>query len=268
MVYLTDLARLLGTEQTLYGMRYRGLDGEAPPDATVEQIAGRMVDAIRSVQGCGPYRLAGHCFGGLVAFEIARRLSHQGLQIRSLAILNTPAPLAPPAAPIGDPGQARWIHAIARACEDATGKHVPLVCDLNSLDDEAQLCLLRRAMIAADLLPAEAELNQIRGLVNVFRANSSARYRPDDILDVPITLLRATDTHPQFDYTVAEDPGVLPLTRSTLGWKWLSKQPVVVHTIPGNHLTMLNTPNIDAIGEALHSCLAYREEEFCAWESD
>jgi thioesterase domain-containing protein len=266
MVYLTDLARLLGADQTLYGMRYRGLDGEAPPDTSVEQIAGRMVEAIRSVHRRGPYRLAGHCFGGLVAFEIARQLSVEGLEVESLAILNTPAPLAPLTTPTSDPGQARWIHAIARACEDATGKHVPLVCDLNSLDDEAQLRVLRRAMIAADLLPAEAELNQIRGLVNVFRANSSARYRPTDILDVPITLIRAKDIHPQFDYTAAEDLGVA-LAQSTLGWKWLSTQPVAVRTVPGNHLTMLNAPNIDAIATVLRSRF-YREEEFRAWESD
>ena len=58
------------------GMRYWGPDREASPDATVEQIAGRMVDLIRAVQECGPYRLAGHCFGGWVAFEIACQLSH------------------------------------------------------------------------------------------------------------------------------------------------------------------------------------------------
>src|SRR5262249_8971322 len=144
MVYLTDFARLLGAGQTLYGLRYRGLDGEAPPDATVEQIAGRMVEAIRAVRECGPYRLAGHCFGGWVAFEIARQLCRQGMQVESLAILNTPAPLAPPGAAGTDQGQVRWILAIARACEEVTGKRMPIaVSDLMSLDDEGQLHVLR-----------------------------------------------------------------------------------------------------------------------------
>jgi len=143
---------------------------------------------------------------------------------------------------------------------------VPIgVSDLTSLDDAAQLQALRSAMISAGLLPAEAQLNQIRGLVNVFRANSSARYRPDDSLDVDITLLRATDVHPQFDFSAAEDPGV-NLTQSTLGWKWLSQRPLVVHMVPGNHLTMLNAPNIDAIAKVLQ--VAYCKEEFYAWESD
>jgi len=188
------------------------------------------------------------------------------MEVESLAILNTPAPLAPPPAAAADQGQVRWILAISRPCEEVTGKRVPIgVSDLISLDDAAQLHALRSAMISAGLLLAEAQLNQIRGLLNVFRANSSARYRSDESLDISITLLRATEVHPQFDFSSAEDPGV-NLAQSTLGWKWLAKRPVAVHTVPGNHLTMLNAPNIDAIAKVLR--LAYCKEEFYAWESE
>ena len=136
-----------------------------------------------------------------------------------LAIVNTPAPRVPPTGPVIDPGQARWIETIAHAWEEVAGKPVPVsASDLDGLDDEAQLQVLRGAMVSADLLPAEADVNYIRGLVNVFRANSLARYHPDEVVPVPIQLFRASEFHAQFDFSAAEDTDV-PSTQSTLGWK-------------------------------------------------
>jgi thioesterase domain-containing protein/acyl carrier protein len=265
MVYLTELARLLGSEQTLYGMRYRGLDGEAPADTNVEVIAGRMVEAIKTVQRSGPYRVGGHCFGGLIAFEIARKLEREGQRVQLLALFNTPAPAAVPSCPTSvDPGQARWIETIARAWEEVTGACVAIkACDLDGLDEEAQLQMLRRAMVSADLLPAEADINYIRGLVSVFRANSMARYCPDKPLAVPITLFRASEFHPHFDFTAAEDKDV-PAAQSTLGWRRFSANPVTVHPVPGNHLTMLTMPHIETMARVLQKCLAHSEHRYSA----
>jgi thioesterase domain-containing protein len=255
MVYLTELGRLLGSRQTIYGMRYRGLDGEAAPDTSVEVIAGRMVEAVTTIQRLGPYRLGGHCFGGLVAFEMARQLSHQGQETELLALLNIPAPLVRSAAPATDPGQARWIETIARAWEEVAGRCMAIrESDLESLNEEEQLERLRRAMIEADLLPPDADVNYIRGLVSVFRTNSLARYCPDEVLAVPITLFRASEFHPHFDFSAAEDANVPP-ARSTLGWRSLSTVPVTVHSVPGNHLTMLTIPHIGKVAEVLRTCL-------------
>jgi thioesterase domain-containing protein len=150
-----------------------------------------------------------------------------------------------------DPGQARWIETIAHAWEEVAGKSVPVsASDLVGLDDEAQLEALRRAMVSADLLPAEASVNYVRGLVDVFRANSLARYHPDEVLPVPIKLFRASEFHAQFDFSAAEDTGA-PATQSTLGWKWFSTQPVAVHPVPGNHLTMLTAPHIVTLAQVL-----------------
>ncbi|MBV9039293.1 MAG: amino acid adenylation domain-containing protein, partial [Acidobacteriaceae bacterium] len=227
MVYLTALAPLLGSQQALYGMQYRGLDGETPPDTSVEFIAGRMLEAIHGVQPSGPYRLGGHCFGGLIAFEMARQLCRRGEQVELLAILDIPAPLGPAVSSI-DPGQAYWIETLAQAWEEATGKYLPVRrADLEAAGEESQLELLRRALVSADLLPSEAPLNSIRGMVNVFRANSMARYRCEDTIPAPIKLFRASEFHAQFDYSAAEDAN--SEAPSTLGWARLSTEPVAVH---------------------------------------
>jgi thioesterase domain-containing protein len=211
-----------------------------------------MSEAILTVQESGPYRLGGHCFGGLVAFEIARQLRRQGEEVEYVAIIDAPAPLALSVPPT-DPGPARWIEIVARAWGEVAGTSLAVTAsDLDSLDETAQLQVLRRAMVSSNLLPPEAGVNHIRGLINVFRANSLARYRPNDVLPVPIKLFRASESHAQFDYSALEDPGVSP-SNSTLGWKWLSTEPVTVYPVPGNHLTMLAGPGIAAIAHALQT---------------
>jgi amino acid adenylation domain-containing protein len=83
----SELARLLGPEQPFYGLQAIGLSGVEEPDTRIEDMASRYVQAIRSIQPAGPYCLGGYCYGGVVAFEIARQLLDQGELVALLAIL-------------------------------------------------------------------------------------------------------------------------------------------------------------------------------------
>lgn len=94
-----DLARLLDADRPLYGLQSIGLDGKSEPLETIEEMAERYVTDIRSAQPSGPYLLAGTCFGGAVALEIARRLRAAGEKIEFLGLLETWPPSESP--PIG-----------------------------------------------------------------------------------------------------------------------------------------------------------------------
>ena len=76
-VYCLKLARYLGEEQPFYALQPLGLDGCGLP-ATIESMAEPYLEILRAVQSHGPYLLGGYCYGGLVAFEMARRLRAQG----------------------------------------------------------------------------------------------------------------------------------------------------------------------------------------------
>ncbi len=76
----------------IYGLQAAGLDGEAPPDTSIEAMAARFVAAVRGVQGHGPYRLGGYCYGGVVAFEMARQLDALGEPSELVAIVEGFAP--------------------------------------------------------------------------------------------------------------------------------------------------------------------------------
>jgi acetoacetyl-CoA synthetase len=90
----------------VYGLRAHGLQGEEP-QGSVEEMAASYVEVIRGLQPQGPYRVAGHSFGGLLAFEIARQLSEEGEEIAWLGLIDAELALA-----AHSPAR-RWGHRLA-----------------------------------------------------------------------------------------------------------------------------------------------------------
>jgi acetoacetyl-CoA synthetase len=88
-IRLTPIAKSLPGRHPIYGIQAKGLDGTDAPNDSVEAMTECYLSAITSVQPRGPYFLAGMCFGGLVAMEIARSLSARGETIGLLAFLDT-----------------------------------------------------------------------------------------------------------------------------------------------------------------------------------
>jgi amino acid adenylation domain-containing protein len=93
ILHLQPLARRLGSEQPFYGLQSRGLYGGAPPLRTVEEMAEHYLRELRTVQPRGPFRLAGYCFGSIVAFDIAQQLVAEGEEVELLAVFNGPSPV-------------------------------------------------------------------------------------------------------------------------------------------------------------------------------
>src|SRR5206468_6143891 len=89
--YCRNLSLSLGADQPMFGLRSQGLGGEAP-FFTVEEMATHYLREIRTVQREGPYFLAGYCFGGMIAYEMARLLKAEGEEVALLVMFNTPAP--------------------------------------------------------------------------------------------------------------------------------------------------------------------------------
>jgi len=59
---------------------------------TVEEIARQGVATIRALCPNGSCVVAGYCYGGAVAFEVARQLKAEGGQVALLALIETPTP--------------------------------------------------------------------------------------------------------------------------------------------------------------------------------
>jgi thioesterase domain-containing protein len=82
------LAMALPADLPFYCFEDKGLDGSAPFES-IEKTARCYIEEIRHVQPHGPYYLGGWCYGGIVAFEMARRLEELGEPVAALILIDT-----------------------------------------------------------------------------------------------------------------------------------------------------------------------------------
>ena len=92
VLYFHELAKLLGSDQPVYGLQSQGLDGQTPPHTSVESMASHYIKEIRTVQPKGPYFLAGGSMGGTFAFEMAHNLQAEGEEVALLALIDSHMP--------------------------------------------------------------------------------------------------------------------------------------------------------------------------------
>jgi amino acid adenylation domain-containing protein len=85
---MRPLAMALPADLPFYCFQDKGLDGSKPFDS-IEETACCYVDEIRQVQPHGPYHLGGGCYGGVVAFEMARRLEELGERVAALILIDS-----------------------------------------------------------------------------------------------------------------------------------------------------------------------------------
>lgn len=88
-IAFVGLARRLGDDRPAYALQSPVIESRGWPERSVEEMARKHVAIIRGVQPHGPYHLAGHSFGGIVAFEMAHQLKALGEEVALLAILDS-----------------------------------------------------------------------------------------------------------------------------------------------------------------------------------
>lgn len=83
-----EVARNIQTEHSIYALQAKGLDGLEEPFDRIEDMAAYYLESIRQLRPHGPYLWIGYSFGGLVALEMAQRLSQAGEKIGLLVLVD------------------------------------------------------------------------------------------------------------------------------------------------------------------------------------
>ncbi len=86
--YGRAMSKALGNDQPFFVLVPHGFEGPSIPP-TVEAMADDYLAVLRSVRPHGPYHLAGFCMSGLIAFEVALRLTAAGEKIEHVALIDT-----------------------------------------------------------------------------------------------------------------------------------------------------------------------------------
>lgn len=89
VIDILPTARRMAYRGAIIGIRARGLARGEVPHSSVEAMAADYLREIKSHQPHGPYYLCGYSFGGLVAFEMARRLEASGERVGFLGLFDT-----------------------------------------------------------------------------------------------------------------------------------------------------------------------------------
>lgn len=232
-----ELAQNLDAEQPVFALQAHGLDGKSKPLDNVSEMAEQYINAVRAVQPEGPYMLGGASFGGVVAYEMAQQLLSAGQHIALLFMIDSPSPGQMPSRFVNDADVLAYLLGL--------GSNLPVPSmRLQQLPpDERLMFFIKNAGIAKRILPDTA-LDQVRNFLRIFNSNLDAmlKYVP---VSYPgrIIFFKASET----DHFNSATPEA--------GWQTLAGGGVVVHPVPGNHITMNFTPNVTVIADMLRPLL-------------
>ncbi len=217
----------------------------------MEEIAERSLAALLAAFPAGPYLLLGWSFGGLVAYELARRLAAAGREVALLAILDA-APVVR-AAPAGDAAGGApdrpLLDAADLLADELRGVLPVTAAEIRALPASERLPLLFARARAAGTLPPGFDAAHAQRLLDTFQAHQLAArsYRPAPY-EGRLTLIRAAGP-------ASAPPAAGARRDPTLGWGRLAAA-VEVHEVPGEHETMVLPPQVAAVAERLRRCLS------------
>jgi thioesterase domain-containing protein len=209
-------------------------DTAVSPRDGVTATATRNAKALTATGVPESYCLVGWSYGGVLAFEIARRLERDTGERPPVVLLD--ADYGSDVIPLDEPMvRRRFVHDVARLA----GRDSPSVCAV--LDDPATGLADIRETLA--LLEVELELSddELAARYAVFRACALAlqSYRPPGPYSGPVTLLAASRRA-----AVEED------------WRAVCTGPFQSEDLPGDHYTLFTEPALSQIVAEIERTLA------------
>jgi FkbH-like protein len=265
LLYL-NLAKRMPAGTAVYGIEPKRLPGIPLAHGSIEDMARHYVDEIRKIQPGGPYLLGGMCAGGVIAYAMAVCLKEAGESVESVIILDGATPQA--IKRIGRGTKAR----LSRLQEALAGNHVQqssrfarfssilsevLRKGFNVLRYAVSSLLLRgstavRFWLIRRLLrsgrPWPAFLPEMT--VQQIYAELEARYRPSELPDVTVFLVRAS-------LGEAEDTPYREVYRDEdFGWRRVAHRLELLDVI-GGHSSMLQERHIDSLASVLLQKLTF-----------
>jgi thioesterase domain-containing protein len=227
-----DIARRLGDDQTFYGLQAPGVDGSRAL-RTIEEMSELYTTEVLRAHPNGPYFLGGYSGGGVVAYDMAQRLSRDGRDVALLVLLDT-------------------FRADVKPLQTSPREH------LTRLLDEGPAYLQRR--VAARVW---REVEEITGKLRMRFYASHGQPLPFDLREFQMTraFLEASATYRAEPYggrvilyRASEVDAAFKHVGETLGWDELTPKLEVVQ-VPGDHDSLVYEPYVNVMTNHLANAL-------------
>lgn len=235
VLFYRALAHRLGPDQPFYALQAQGVEGRRPPHRRVEDMAADYLREIRALQPQGPYFLGGYCFGGLVAFELARQLAEEGQPVAFLALFDTYAPGYRDGA---EATLADRVRRLAQKIDLHASNFWLMPRGRKILYARQRAAKMRRRLLRALGFPSPGAPPALLDAM----AEASARYAPESY-GGSLVLFRAS-----------VQPAGLPADPA-LGWRPLVRGGIEIQSIPGHYGTIVLEPRVDGLIRPLVACL-------------
>ncbi|MEM8686741.1 MAG: amino acid adenylation domain-containing protein [Pseudomonadota bacterium] len=266
-----ELGQAVEGDFPVFAVQDPACDLATEPLRTVPAMATALIAQIRTAQPQGPYRLCGHSFGGLLAYEMALQLEQEGQTVSFVGLIDTPTPplsstgrgvlpalrntwrevrfffqILTQAGPMALDGLYVLFGAEARY-QQAMGERAS---SLSALWTNAMFRAFHKASGLASAVDRNSRLLMmrqpgIRRSIQLTGLHDQARraYRPERYSG-RVDLFRAQEAS-------AETKG---FDEETLGWAALARG-VDTHWVPGSHFTMTRGSHLAVLVKLLKSAL-------------
>lgn len=227
-----NLVNRLGYDQPCYGFESLGLKEPSKAHMTIEDMAAQYINEMTSFQPHPPYYLAGWCYGGLVAGEMAYQLQEMGKEVGLLALIETPFPRMTgfnasyyfkKLEGLIKLGPGGWMFYLQNKIQYLKKVHSGNIESAFSLDYDS---------------------GALSNRPQVYKLNTDAikHYHLRGLISCPIRI---------FVGDIVEE-GFIPDMEDL--WSKMSKN-VERHVVPGSHLTILKEPGANLLAKQLRKCL-------------
>ena len=228
LLTLRHFTQVLGPDQPLIALLPERHDLRFDRSGSVEDMAATLVQVIRAEQAAGPYYIAGHSFGGIIAYELATQLRRTGAEVRWLAVLDAGTP--------ADAG--RWLEA--------------------RLNPRARFGRLRR--LGLRRAPAKVfevvkrESNDVLAAIGrKLDPLGDAMYDWEGAISLVVRYVPAGCDAPMELFTPTEQ--LMFAGGKYLGWDEVHRGTLAIYEVPGDHLSMLQEPQVEVLAQLVASRL-------------
>ncbi|MFT4086696.1 MAG: alpha/beta fold hydrolase [Gordonia sp. (in: high G+C Gram-positive bacteria)] len=231
----TPLARRLPGFRVI-GVQSHALDRRGLPDWTVGRAVRRALRQVRTASPSGPYRFVGHSLGGVVAMEVARRLTAVGETVEHIVCLDTVLDDGLRArSPIVFPPLRQAQGAGTRA---ETSQETSLTD--HATPDRAAVWKTRLALLTAGWIQRPADVQW--PLFHELGRRSALLHRLTP-WDGPVTVVVAEENDDPLEW-----------------WPLVATDCRGVRRVPGDHTGMLRPPHVTATAQVVAGALAAHQD--------
>jgi len=223
------LADVLDPRQPVFGFEAPGYDDDRPPATSLSELAAYYVSILHEHWPQSPVCLLGWSLGGVVAFDMARRLTADGIEVPRVIMVDAELP-DPGPLPSERAMQLKFMQDLMALADTSTPELERVFADVaEDADPEGTFTKVENS----NLLPPELDAELLLHRYRIYNTHVKAIYafKIEHVYHGPVTLVRASHTDPAY-----------------LNWAPYSTD-LEEHTLAGDHHSIWTGTGLAKLGE-------------------